>query len=184
MELKILTKYDKNKQNIEEDENFYIILENKKKDKIEEDKVNEKFPSVTDIIKDKEKIYLSKSDKNKDEIEKDKNIYIINDENESNEEKIIYTEIIYEITKYKNYKQVQYIKSKNKPKKGIEDERITYLTKYNRNKQNVEENEIIYIILEEELEENVDKELPKDKKTIYLSKSDKNKDEIGKDKNK
>ena len=55
MELKILTKYDKNKQNIEEDENFYIILENKKKDKIEEDKVNEKFPSVTVLLKIRKK---------------------------------------------------------------------------------------------------------------------------------
>jgi len=171
-----LTKYDKKYiQNIDEEQIIYIILE-------EEDKINENLPLVKDIIKSKKEIYLLRSDKNKDEIKKEKNIYIIDDENNKTKEEIIYIEIIYEITKYKYYKQVKYVKSK----KYSNDERLTYLTKYDESKQNIYDYEIIYIILEEEDtydELPIDKESIKDKNIIYLLKSDKKKDDIEKGKN-
>ena len=165
-----LSKYEKNKINIEEEENIYIILE-----EVEENIDNEL------TITQKKPIYLLRSDKNKDDIEKDKMIYMIknDDEEENLYEEIIYTEIIYEITKFKKYKKIPYIKSKE----DTENKRITYLTKYDKNNQNIDEDENIYIILEEG-EESIDNELPlRHKKRIYLSKSDKSKDEIEKNKN-
>ena len=147
-----LTKYNKKDiKNIDEEEIIYIILE--------EEKMNEKLPLVNDIIKSKKEIYLLRSDKNKDEIEKEKKIYIIDDENNKTKEEIIYIEIIYEITKYKYYKKVKYVKSK----KYSNDERLTYLTKYDESKQNIYDDEIIYIILEEE---DIYDELPIDKETM------------------
>ncbi len=48
-----LTKRDKNKQNIEEDEDINIILQDEKKDKEKENKINEELPLLNDLIKDK-----------------------------------------------------------------------------------------------------------------------------------
>ena len=171
-----LTKYNENKQNIEENEIIYIILE-------------EELP-IKELTRGKRIVYLLKTDKNKDEIEKNKNIYIIKDGIDANkytEREVIYIEIIYEITKYKNYKQIPYIEAKEiSKKKG--DEHITYLTKYDKKSmQKIDEEQIIYIILEEE--DKINEKLPlvkdiiKPKKEIYLLRSDKNKNEIEKEKN-
>ena len=64
------------------------------------------------IIMNKIIKYLIKTDKKKKEIKPNEKIYIIKEEGKTTEE-IIYTEIVYEISKYKEYNKRMYMENKN-----------------------------------------------------------------------
>ena len=125
-------------------------------------------------MKDKEIKYLKRNNKDKKDIEPNENIYIIKEDEETIEE-IIYTEIVYEIEEYKEYKKKLYIKNEDIPK-NEENQNITYLKKYDKNKENIEEEKIIYIILEyEEKIEVISNELIKEKEIKYQKTNNKDK---------
>ena len=165
--MKYIIKYNKNKQNLEEEEIIYIILEeDDKKGRIKELPMEE----IEEMIKNKKIIYLLKNKRNMKEIEKGKLLYYIYGE------EMIYTEIEYDIEKYRRYRKTICLKYKGMVS-GVKDGRIIiYLIRYNNSikyKYNIENEEIIYIILEgEDEEEEIINNLT-GQKIIYLLNSDK-----------
>ena len=169
-----LIKYDKNKQNINEENLVYIILKDEMKVK-EELALNE----LKEIIKNKQIIYLLKNEKKIDSFEKESHIYTIKEdklkENIENEESIFYIEIKFDEVKYKKYKKTIYLESR-KFKHKLENEKIIYLEKYKENEQNIKEEKIIYIILEYE-----DKLIIEDKKVEEIKEINKSFKEVNKE---